>query len=167
MIRLSVESDKEEIKHLVELCFGNRLHCGYLNNLSGRYLLKIVEGNIVAMSGLNNNTPYENGLEVDWTCTHPNYRKCGYMHEIFEQMIPLTNGNIYCSCWHLEGKENVELYSLMRDFNFECIKPAHKIGKSNECNCFNITDCVNYNLGCTCQEDLYIRKSLGGSCVEK
>jgi hypothetical protein len=121
----------------------------------------------VAMSGLNSNTPYENGLEVDWTCTHPDYRKSGYMHEIFEKMIPLYNGNIYCSCWRLEGMDKVNLYSLMRDFSFECIKQGHRLGKAGECNSYNIVDCVNYREGCTCQEDLYLRRSLGGSCVEK
>ena len=162
MIRLSTESDRDSIKGLVELCFGNRLQCGYLDYLDGRYHLNIVDGKLVAMSGLNSNTSYENGLEVDWTCTHPDYRKCGYMHEIFEQMIPLTNGNIYCSCWHLEGKENVELYSLMRDFNFECIKPAHKIGRAGYCSFSNNVDCVNYKKNCNCQEDLFLRKSLEG-----
>ena len=160
MIRLSTEKDFEEIKHLVELCFGNRLSCGYLSNLDGRYFLKIVDGKIVAMSGLNSDIPYGNGVGIDLTCTHPDYRHCGYMHELFEKMIPLADCDIYCSCWHLENKDKPELYSLMRDFSFECMKVAYKIGKSGECNCLNAMDCVNYKINCTCQEDLYIRKRI-------
>ena len=125
-----------------------------------KYYLKIVDGNVVAMTGLSHDTIFENGMEIDWTCTHPNYRKNGYMHELFSKMIPLTSKNIYCSCWKLDNKENVELHSLMKAFDFQCLSKGYITCDLTKCKFTDIFGCVNYKPNCSCQEDLYIRKNL-------
>lgn len=156
MTRFSRLSDTAQITQLVSTCFGKRLDKEkYLDDLEGRYLVFIDNGEIIAMTGLK--TRKEGGMEVDWTCTHPEYRHRGIMHQLFERLLEMTDEDIYCSCWKLSSKTESELHSLMENFEFECILEGHINHVPAKCG-FNDLSCPHYSDGCSCREDLYVRR---------
>ena len=36
-------------------------------------------------------------LEINWACTHPNYKNKGYMQKIFTNMFDNINEDVYCN----------------------------------------------------------------------
>lgn len=154
-IRKSTNIDKIAIKELLNVCFGNSItdvdEPTY--NLDDRYYLYFVDNKLVAMSGILSpgRSEYDN-YEVDWTCTHPDYRHKGYMQEIFRQMLHGVDSDVYCSCWRIDSEPN--LASLMKMFGFELEKLAVETW-----NCKDDVDCP-YRKGnnCNCYEDLYIKR---------
>ena len=163
-IRFSKESDREEIKDLLMKCFGDHNESCTLNNLNGRYLLAFDDsemngGNLLAMTGLIWVNEYH-GYEIDWTCTHPKYQGKGIMHELFKRVCDLTDENIYCSCWQLWYKEDVNLHSLMKDFGFEEVI-RNRVTWDSRYNCkAGASGCCVEQASpwCRCYEDLYLRK---------
>ena len=161
MIRFSCDDDLLRIQALVCECFGERTKYGVFDNLNGRYLLYFIDDTLVAMTGLNRNTTYPNGSEIDWTCTKPEYRGSGIMHILFSKLIQLTDENIYCSCW--KTGDSIHLKSLMKDFGFECICEGHIKSNNLKCGSSHCFDCVKFSDEegvCVCQEDLYLRKAI-------
>ena len=159
MVRKSKESDREQILELMHLCFGDRDK--YLkSNLDNRFYLNIIDNKIVAMTGIVDEGNYSHP-EIDWTCTHPDYRHKGYMQELFIEMFKHYKGTIYCSCWRLPSKEHINLYHLMQQFGFReviNVRVHWKAGHNCLTNCNG--DCVNYiGNNCECYEDLYIREA--------
>lgn len=160
MIRYSKQSDLGQIQELIWLSFGDRPSA--LEDLENRYLVYEVDSKIVALTGLYTKTEFINGLEIDWTCTHPDYRQKGYMQELFEELLRNITCNVYCSCWRLEEKDRVNLQTLMNIFGFEeVLKPRVIWSSTYNCKCNkNQHLCVNYKKGCKCYEDLYLRKGI-------
>ena len=162
-IRLSRDEDKEQIKGLLMLCFGDRSHYDCLENLNGRYLLAFESDNLIGMTGLNYNAQKKR-YEVDWTGTHPEYQGKGVMHELFKRICALTDEDIYCSCWRHQGSSRINLYSLMRDFGFrEVIKSAlthNCISDNSYCVAQKVVDGKREH--CRYYEDLYLREKKGG-----
>lgn len=159
MIRKSTENDKELIKNLIQICFGNRDEFEPYKNLNGRYYLYFKDNTLVAMSGLSSNSEYGH-LEIDWTCTHPSYRHNGFMQEIFTIMLNEATDKVYCSCWHLANNDKVNLHTLMYLFNFKEVIQS-RVHSKVPYNCFRNYDggCVNYNgKNCKCYEDLFLRE---------
>lgn len=159
MIRFSRVSDLSAIQELIGLCFGDRTTAGVYDNLPGRYLVFELDGKVVAMTGLTANTPYPYGVEVDWTCTHPDYQHRGIMTLLFTRLMALTDDVIYCSCWHLQDDLYPVLHLLMVQFGFECVCKSHISCNSYRCGIFDTQRCVHYRLNCMCTEDLYVRHS--------
>lgn len=157
MIRFSKASDLDEIKSLIELCFGDRERAGAYDNIAGRYLVYEKDGRIVAMTGLTCDTQYPSGVEVDWTCTHPDYRQMGIMSELFGRLMQLTDEPIYCSCWHVSDKAHANLHKIMLRYGFVCVRKGHIKCNPYRCGIESIDRCVNYVDNCTCSEDLYLR----------
>lgn len=169
-IRFSRETDKDEIRELLGTSFGSREHLGVLENLNGRYLLAFEDDELVAMTGLMWESEY-NAYDVDWTCTHPDYRKRGIMHELFKRICSLTDEKIYCSCWRIGDNEHVNLHSLMNDFGFkEVIKNRGTWDSRYNCesarkHCCIMQKCqrnhgVLVPVPCRCYEDLYLREAI-------
>lgn len=161
-IRLSNETDLEQIKNLMQLGFGYRDYCEPFENLNGRYLVALNEYNqIIAMTGLIWSDIYK-GYEIDWTTTHPAYRRKGIMHKLFERICNLTDEEIYCSCWKVPGEDNINLKSLMDYFEFkEVISP--RVVWDTRYNCRKACkSCVYKQIGdyCRCSEDLYLRERI-------
>lgn len=160
MIRESKQSDYNEIKALLEICFGIREENAYLANLENRYILKIVDDRIVALTGLIWDDEYK-ALEIDWTCTHPDYRHQGHMQELFNYMLDGVTKKVYCSCWRLPGKE-INLKTLMKMFNFkEVINTRVTWCVGHNCHRDETLGnrCVYYKgKNCICCEDLYLRE---------
>lgn len=170
-IRFSKKTDESQIRELIRLCFGYGDHCGAFKNLNGRYLLAFDdEDNLIGMTGLIWCKEY-NGYEVDWTCTHPNYREMGIMHELFKRICSLTDENIFCSCWRLQDKEQPNLHSLMKDFGFKEVIHTRVTWDTNY-NCHSgqsyycaaepshVEHGTLVKSPCRCYEDLYLRKGL-------
>jgi GNAT superfamily N-acetyltransferase len=166
MVRFSVESDKEKIIELLEICFGYRGDEGAYENIPGRYLLYFIENKLVAMIGLIYDSEFASGVEISWTCTHPEYRNQGLMGELFAYITDITDNDIYCSCWKLPEKEKINLYSLMERYNFELILHGHiKNIYPHKCSAGNTCPHFTGN-GCICSQDLYVRKGcLSRSCT--
>lgn len=160
-IRLSKEEDKERIRELMMMCFGERKEYKVFDKLVGRYLLAFDGDKLVGMTGLYYSEEFK-AYEMDWTCTHPEYRKTGVMHELFTRLCSLTDEDIYCSCWRLVEHGNVNLYSLMRDFGFEeAVRQRYSWARPYNCKeDFHCVNCKGEN--CRCWEDLYIRR--GKNC---
>ena len=159
-VRLSTETDRYKIEELIRLCFGERQHSGAYENLSGRYLLALQDEQIVAMTGLSYSETY-NGYEIDWTCTHPEYRNKGIMHDLFKRICSLTDEDIYCSCWRIGNSQQINLSTLMQNFVFkEIIK--NKASFDSRYNCRSARTYCVYAKGkseCRCYEDLWLRKT--------
>ena len=155
-IRYSRADDEKEILKLMDKCFGPRPDAHATANLPGRYLVAVKKGKIVAMTGLNTNTIYENGVELDWTCTDPEHRGCGIMQELMDRIVASTDENIYCSCWRIDGSEKVNLHKHMKLFGFEKIMSDVK---HYACGIV-CRECPWKHSDCECYEDLYLRKEL-------
>lgn len=155
VIRKSVIGDEATIKELIKLSFGARGEHVY-SNLTGRYWLCFDGDKVIGMTGLTCDTKYR-GLEVDWTCTHPEYRHQGVMQMLFRKMLCGVVEPVYCSCWRLPGKDRVNLQTVMDIFDFHLVVPErfHHIGEYT-CRCFK--DCIHSgDKHCECWEDLYLR----------
>lgn len=163
MFRLSKETDKVSIKHLLKKCFGDfPIKMGALENLDGRYLIyrNMDTGEILGMTGLIWSDSLE-ALEVDWSCVDPNARRQGIMHDLFKRICGLTDERIYCSCWRTASNEKCNMSSLMKDFNFKEVVHSSKTWVAPyNCTCV-IDECIYFphdGVGaCSCWEDLYMR----------
>lgn len=162
MIRYSRLSDKAQLTILMQRCFGNWSELCWEANLAGRFLVYELDGEIIAMTGLNWDSVYGK-MSVDWTATLPEYRHMGYMQQLFNRMINITDEEIICCCWRICDNEKVNLQSLMDMFGFKCVlKDSARF--LNGCNCFknSNTDCIYYKRhSCYCSEDLYVRPKKG------
>lgn len=158
MIRKSTSADKEIIQRLLELCFGVRNDYEPYSNLYDRYYLYFENDVLVAMTGLTSNSEFKH-LEIDWTCTHPDYRNKGYMQELFKVMLSDISEPVYCSCWRLQNKDKANLYTIMNMFGFEEVVHS-RVHWKVPYNCFRDYDgrctyCTGF--GCECYEDLFLR----------
>lgn len=168
-IRFSREDDKPSIEYLFSLGFGDRTHYpDAFTDLDGKYLLAFTDENqLIAMTGLTWSDEYQ-GYEVNWTCTHPDYRRKGVMHELFKRICGLTDEPIYCSCWRVGNNEYPNLYALMKDFGFtEVIRNRVTWDSEYNCRCarkfcaYRKVKMVNgkrIKEPCRCYEDLYLRE---------
>jgi N-acetylglutamate synthase-like GNAT family acetyltransferase len=158
MIRKSTKSDRKQIKELMHLCFGNIYQYGPYKDLDDRYWLYFKDNKLVAMTGLADSGSYAS-IEVDWTCTHPDYRHQGLMHELFSIMLKDVNIPVYCSCWRLSSTTKINLHSLMESFDFKLvIKSENHWTVPHNCNCENTLNCIRYRgKHCSCYQDLYLR----------
>ena len=143
----------------MQLCFGDRDNLEPCKDLDNRYYLYFIDDVLVAMTGLTSNSEYGK-LEVDWTCTHPEYRRKGYMLELFGVMLSGTHEDIYCSCWRLSDRNKVNLQTIMDMFGFEEVintrvhwKVPHNCFRDYEGGCSYCT-----GISCECYEDLFLRK---------
>lgn len=158
MIRYSTEKDIDGIKKVIEKCFGDRVSSECYENLTGRYLLYIIDNEVVALTGLLYSKKYK-AFEMDWTGTLPEHRHKGYMQELFKRLLQSTDEDIYCSCWRLPHRD-INLHTLMELFDFECVM-SPRVAWAVEYNCSkDIITCVNCTGdNCRCYEDLYIRRA--------
>lgn len=126
--------------------------------IDGRYYLNFKGDTLVAMSGVNYNDVYRH-LEIDWTCTHPDYRHNGYMQELFTEMLQDVQADVYCSCWRLAGKDHVNLQKVMNAFGFrEVLHVEESWQVPHKCfyNCEK--QCIGYTgKNCYCYTDLFLR----------
>lgn len=162
MIRKSRQSDYSDIRRLIELCFGNREAFGAYDDLDGRYIMCFVDDQLVAMSGINDSSRF-NASEIDWTCTHPDYRHKGYMQKLFKYMLADIKTDVYCSCWRIADSSRVNLQTLMDMYNFQEVvhEREHCIVPHN-CHFKNKRDCAYFTTGhCECYEDLYLYRCAG------
>ena len=159
-VRLSTEQDSAEIEMLLDSCFGAMSLKDFKENICDRYLLAFIDNRLVGMTGLYFNKDY-NGFEVDWTCTHPDYRKKGIMHKLFKRICALTDEDIYCSCWGMRGKD-INLKSVMYDFGFNPVV-RNRVTWNLRYNCRSGRngDCIMSHewANCSCYEDLYLRRA--------
>lgn len=153
--RKSRESDLEQIKELIGMCFGDRTDYLAYCNLDGRYSLAFDDDKLIAMTGLTSDCVFK-GLEVDWTCIHPDYRHSGLITSMLRNLIANNSDkDIYCSCWRTTDK--IHLYYAMKELGFQLLTENFKVynGDSEACEV-----CVNRRENCHCTEDLYIRRKV-------
>lgn len=117
MIRKSTENDRAVIQELMYACFGDKDNLEPYDNLDDRYYLYFMNGILIAMTGLTSDSEYGH-LEIDWTCTRPEYRRKGCMMELFTMMLSCVHEPVYCSCWRLPTNDRANLHSLMLLFGF-------------------------------------------------
>lgn len=114
------------------------------------------------MSGINDSSRF-NAPEVDWTCTHPDYRHKGYMQKLFKYILADIKTDVYCSCWRIADSSRVNLQTLMDMYNFQEVvhEREHCIVPHN-CHFKNKRDCAYFTTGhCECYEDLYLYRCAG------
>lgn len=143
----------------MQVCFGDKDNLEPYEDLEGRYYLYFVGDMLVAMTGLTSNSEYGN-LEVDWTCTHPEYRHKGYMIKLFKEMLNNIQDDVYCSCWRLPNNDKANLHTLMFLFGFKEVVPSRVHWKVTH-NCFrDYEGGCSYCTGndCECYEDLFCLK---------
>lgn len=159
MIRKSKESDIGNVQELMCLCFGDHNGAEPYENITDRYYLYFDGDNLVAMSGVTSNSEYGH-LEIDWTCTHPEYRHKGYIQALFKEMLNDVHEDVYCSCWRVSNKNKANLYTIMSLFGFEEVIPGRVHWKTpHTCFCNYKGECVYYtDIDCECYEDLFLRK---------
>lgn len=114
---------------------------------------------LVAITGLISDSEFKH-LEIDWTCTHPDYRNKGYMQELFAEMLRDVHAPVYYGCRRLPNRGEVNLHTLMSMFDFEEVvhsrvhwKVPHNCFRDYGCKCIYYT-----GVGCECYEDLFLRK---------
>lgn len=155
-IRQATEVDLPQLKELMLLSFGPREgEDSSVSDQTTKYIVYVIDDKVVAMTGLVYSEEFKS-LEIAWTCTHPDCRGKGYMHELFNTLLSDVKEKVYCSCWHLSNKEHINLYKLMRDFGFKQVLDS-RVGYAYGHNCYR--DCVcRTKPDCTCKEELYLRQ---------
>lgn len=160
--RYSTEKDKVAINRLMLLGFGIRNEDEVFKNIRGRYLLAILDDEIIAMSGIIYNDIYK-CFELDWTTTEPKYRGQGVMLELLSRLISTTDEKIVCSCWRLRDNKRANLHSLMKYFGFKEIMRPRSAWDTRVCSTEYCETCVGRREKdgyCKCYEDLWIREAL-------
>lgn len=152
--RRSTVDDLDAVSDLINQCFGFR-EDNPLYNIESRYLLAFDEHKLVAMTGIIFSSKY-NGLEVDWTGVDKDYRGTGLITNMLRNLLSEHKCDVYCSCWRLYNRKDVNLHFAMKELGFTLLRESHKKYNSKECEVCKV--CVN-NIGdnCICCEDLYIR----------
>ena len=160
-IRLSVANDSVNIRNLVSKCFGSVDADKAIENVQGRYVVAVLGGRIVAITGLKFSKEYV-GYELDYTCTEPEYQNNGIMHKLFSRLMFITDEKIYCSNLRIRGVKHTFMDSLLRDFGFK-LALKDRVKYSSNLNCkksCKVNGCKFSQFGdsCYCAEDLYIRE---------
>ena len=155
--RYSTVGDADAINGLIERHFGLRKECGALEALDGRYLLAFDGDRLVALTGISGDTQFD-GLEVDWTCCDEAYRHHGLITDMLRRCLKGADRDVYCSCWHEQGHEHVNLHHAMSELGFELLLKqcrAYKAPYYKAC-----IACARYHDGiaCECTEDLYVKR---------
>ena len=161
-LRLSVADDETNIRVLVHKCFGSADVSDSVKNLVGRYVVAVLDGRIIAITGLRFNEDY-NRFELDYTCTDPNYRGKGVMRKLFTRLMHLTDEELYCSKKVINGVENDDMDLILKSFGFKLVM-KDRVKYSSKFNCKK--SCISggcafskYTSSCDCSEDLYIREN--------
>lgn len=161
ILRLSKEEDKQEIDSLLHLCFGGPENPSWTDSLDGRYCLVTTHnGKVVSLSGLIKEHNYNCDYEIDWTCTHYNYRHMGFMNWIWNYILS-PDKSYMCSAWRTNDDYYPHLKSLLDKHGFECVLKNrvsycykyYCYKKFGKCNCPYFVDD-----SCHCCEDLYYRR---------
>ena len=156
MIRYSNKNDIEQIKELLYSCFGEMVAGGGYERIeSGRYLVYEEDGKIVALTGFCFDDEFR-GIQITWTCTHPDYRHKGIMQKLFDRLLQTTDEDVYCSCWHI-GDNDVNLHTLMQMYGFTRVV-EHTESRDIQHNCPFPVDCPYRTDHCKCGNHLYLRK---------
>lgn len=157
-IRLSTEIDKPQIIRLLDCCFGQVGDQGAYDNLAGRYLLAFDGDTLAAMTGLRPSRKYR-GFELDWTATYPTHRGRGIMRELIGRICAVTDEQIYCSAWRIEGKEKANLQEILEENGFQEVV-RDRITLDSRYNCYKAYCPIKKNPMsdfCKCHEDLWVR----------
>lgn len=163
-IRKSVKTDVNAIDRIVKACFGTSRDDYLLGVESGRYYIAVVDGNVVAISGIYPDSPYGDGdPEVDWTGCLPYYRKRGIMTKLFEVMLKDAPPTLYYSAWRNSRTdwERATAQPLIQKFGFEEVIHEHLTWTyGHNCTCRDDTECVERcdERECHCYEDLWVRR---------
>lgn len=154
--KYSTQLDKDKISELVNICFGNRDLFGVLDNLDNRYLLAFDNNKLIAMTGISESKELK-GLEIDWTCVHPDYRGKGIITTLLKELVEGWHKDIYCSCWRMGNNNKINLHHAMQKLGFkETIREYRKYYSKVSKVCDR---CVMKSKGvCICYEDLYLKE---------
>lgn len=154
--RMSKEKDYEDIKKLLDTCFGDRTAFGVLEHLDDRYLLAFDNKKLIGMTGISTSKNL-NGYEIDWTCVLPEYRRHGLITDMISQCIKDCTDRVYCSCWRMSNTDRVNLQHAMNSLGFNRVIKYYKSYNSEHNNFCE--KCVLYNKQsvCSCYEDLYLK----------
>ena len=163
IFRYSTPADADAVDSLIRMSFGDRSHRGVTDNLDGRYLLAVADGTVVGMSGICDPDNEYCGLEVDWTCVHPDYRKQGIVTSLLDELLARTSesgykGHIYYSAWRTwdrPGKERMDGILTKLGFHRAVDNEFNWVNGHN-CRYSCKEQCVHYQKGCSCGQDLWV-----------
>lgn len=172
IIRDATEKDRAQLKSLFEECFGQMAeNDGALSRIDGRYKVAelitdctnpsiTIKPEILAVSGIiePKYSDYD-GYEITWTCTKKAYRKKGLIVKILklcESELPDDGESLFCNCWRVRDNENVNLHSVMRRMEMECVIKG-QISRVNPYNNY-CKNCCERCSDCFCFGDLYMKK---------
>ena len=156
--RYSKKEDCNDILSLLLLlCFGSKITSEVIENIENRYLLAYYDNELVAMTGLSDDTDFD-GFEIDWTCCRPDYRRRGIISDMLGIVLKSVKSDVYCKCLRTYQNEYANLHSIMTKYGFICVKRNYKefhISKGIMC---DVCPYKNNDMSCICYEDLYILK---------
>lgn len=155
--RYSKKEDCNDILSLLLMCFGSKIMPDAIENIENRYLLAYCDNKLIAITGLSDDT-YFGGVEVDWTCCHPDYRCRGIISDMLGIVLKSAKNDVYCKCLRTYQNEYANLHSIMIKYGFTCVKRNYKefhISKGIIC---DVCLYKNNDMSCICYEDLYILK---------
>lgn len=158
--RYSKKEDCNDILSLLLMCFGSKITSEVIENIENRYLLAYYDNELVAMTGLSEDTDFD-GFEIDWTCCRPDYRRRGIISDMLGIVLKSVKSDVYCKCLRTYQNEYANLHSIMTKYGFICVKRNYKeFHISNDIIC-DICPYKNDNIECVCYEDLYVMRSIG------
>lgn len=156
-MRKSTDKDYEQIKALLKESFGDMAeHCGALDWVDNRYMVAVVNNQIVACTGI---LPLHksdfNGYEITWTCTTKEFRHNGLIVKMLDACERELKDSkpIYCSCWHLTNKDKANLHNALTRLGFEEVIHSHVVRVHPHIDMCNY--CCYSSAGCKCTGDLY------------
>lgn len=163
ILRYSTAADAAAVDSLIRICFGDRSYRGVTDNLEGRYLLAVMDDKVVGMSGIGKPENEYCGLEVDWTCVHPDYRKQGIVTALLSELLAAKSessyeGRIYYSAWRTwdrPGKERMDGVLAKMGFQRAVVNEFNWVNGHN-CRFSCREQCVHYQKGCSCGQDLWV-----------
>lgn len=161
VFRRTNKDDLNGILELLKPAFGDRDYCedDFLLGVSdGSYWVAIDNNEIVALIGI-----YEDGdtigYVVGWTTTREDFRGRGVMTTLLrEALSSLENHDklpVYCSCWKLPYRDNINLAGPMAANGFQPLVVPHYKWKAE---CYRVCrKCPHYWKDCSCEEWLYVK----------
>lgn len=158
--RYSKKEDCNDILSLLLICFGSKITSNAIANIENRYLLSYCDNELIAMTGVSNDTQFD-GVEIDWTYCHPDYRCKGIISDMLGVVLRFVKNDVYCRCLRTYQDEYANLHNIMMKYGFTCVKRKYKEFHISKCIMCDVCPYKNDGISCICYEDLYVMKLKG------
>lgn len=169
-IRVAKNEDRCAITTLMLGCFGY-IDYTVLDNIVGHCIVYEHDSNVIAFTNLYAERKL-GGFRIGLSCTDRTFQFEGVMTELLSYVVKNlgVGTDLYCYAWRLPNREYANLYVILKRLGFTLLKRGAKKGRQlrlgrkvyTNYNCERgcpYSEAQNEIVFCSCNEDLYVRRS--------